>query len=112
MNTSEIRSVMLDGDGSLPDGPFVGLIDGAMVPLLLFVLPKGLKGHARRDVAMRQLRDQIGGSAKDVEVQPFQGANPKALLINYLRIALPIHSKMRTTLEFGLRTIWTQRRWK
>jgi general secretion pathway protein L len=79
MSASELRSVMLDGNGSLPDGPCVGLIDGAMVPWLSLDLPKGLKGSARRDVAMRQLRDQIGGTAENVEIQPFQDANPRAL---------------------------------
>jgi general secretion pathway protein L len=79
MSASEIRSVVLDGDGNLPDGPFVGLIDGAMVPLLSFVLPKGLKGNARRDVAMRQLRDQIGTAAQSVEIQPLHGTRSKDL---------------------------------
>jgi general secretion pathway protein L len=79
MHANTLRSVELDGDGALPDGPFVGLIDGAMAPLLSFALPKGLKGNARRDVAMRQLRDQIGGTAQNIEIQPFQGSRAKDL---------------------------------
>jgi general secretion pathway protein L len=77
MSATALQIVELDGDVSLPDGPFVGVIDGAMAPLLAFELPKGLKGNARRDVAMRQLRDQIGHASHDVEIQPFQGTHPK-----------------------------------
>jgi general secretion pathway protein L len=72
MHAGELRSVVLGDGEQLPDGPFIGLIDGALTPLLSFALPNGLKGHARRDVALRQLRDQIGVSAQGVEIQPVQ----------------------------------------
>lgn len=54
-------------------GRQVGLVPGAEVPLLPVDLPRGLRGHAREQVAERQLRDMLDGGADTLEIRPFHG---------------------------------------
>lgn len=49
----------------------VGLVPGMDVPLLSVDLPAALRGHAREQVAERQLRDALSGGQDQVEIRPF-----------------------------------------
>ncbi|MCE8009872.1 type II secretion system protein GspL [Aestuariivita sp.] len=61
-------------DGSDPPVPElkgVRLVPGAQVPLLTLELPDGLRGQAREQVALRQLRDQVGLAGDRIEIRPY-----------------------------------------
>ena len=49
----------------------IGLVSGADVPLLPLDLPDALQGHAREQVATRQLCDGLGVAPEDLEIRPF-----------------------------------------
>lgn len=49
----------------------VMLVPGADVPLLRLDLPTGLRGQAREQVALRQMRDEVGLSGDAIEIRPF-----------------------------------------
>lgn len=49
----------------------VGLVPGAEVPLMAVNLPAALRGHAREQVAERQMRDALAGGRDTVEIRPF-----------------------------------------
>ncbi|QGX96752.1 hypothetical protein EI983_00075 (plasmid) [Roseovarius faecimaris] len=49
----------------------VGLVPGAEVPLMVVSLPAALRGHAREQVAERQMRDALAGGRDIVEIRPF-----------------------------------------
>lgn len=81
--TGEIRTdertegVFPDGFVYLTDGApalkarQVGLVPGAEVPLMVVSLPAALRGHAREQVAERQMRDALVGGRDTVEIRPF-----------------------------------------
>lgn len=48
----------------------IGVVPGAEVAVLGLELPNGLRGQNREQVALRQLRDQIGIDASTVEIRP------------------------------------------
>jgi general secretion pathway protein L len=60
------------GAGALT-GRQIGLVPGAEVPLLPVDLPGALRGHAREQVADRQMRDALAGGEDLIEVRPFHG---------------------------------------
>jgi len=49
----------------------IGLVPGTQVPLLAVDLPAALRGHAREQVAERQMRDALAGGRDNVEIRPF-----------------------------------------
>ena len=49
----------------------IGLVPGAEVPLLSVTLPGALRGHAREQVAERQMRDALASGQDVIEVRPF-----------------------------------------
>lgn len=49
----------------------VGLVPGADVPLMAVTLPAALRGHAREQVAERQMRDALSGGRDTIEIRPF-----------------------------------------
>lgn len=56
----------------------IGLVPGADVPLLAVDLPGALRGHAREQVAERQMRDALAGGNDRIEIRPFHGpGNPQ-----------------------------------
>ncbi len=86
--------IKVDGDGA--GGPFpdsfaylseagtaltarqIGLVPGGDVPLLAVELPDALRGHAREQVAERQMRDALGGGNDKIVIRPFHGpGNPQ-----------------------------------
>ncbi|CUH63482.1 type II secretion system protein L [Thalassovita gelatinovora] len=55
----------------------VALVPGVELPLFTLDLPKGLRGQAREQVALRQLADRVGLRDGAVEMRPFTaGAKP------------------------------------
>lgn len=54
---------------------YIALAPGADAPLLTLHLPPGLQGNAREQVAWRQVQDQLGVTAKQVEMRPYKGKN-------------------------------------
>lgn len=50
----------------------IALVPGAEVPLLEVVLPAALRGHAREQVAERQIRDALAEGPDTIEIRPFQ----------------------------------------
>jgi len=59
-------------------GRQIGLVPGVEVPLLPVDLPAGLRGHAREQVADRQLRDVLAGGEDVIEIRPFHGSGAGA----------------------------------
>jgi len=49
----------------------IGLVPGADVPLMAVTLPEALRGHAREQVAERQMRDALADGRDSVEIRPF-----------------------------------------
>jgi general secretion pathway protein L len=72
-----------DAATSLPAGPHVALIPGAVVPALPVQLPTGLSGAPREAVARRQLCDQLGLSEADHDLRPLElrAANWRHMLL-------------------------------
>lgn len=56
----------------------IGLVPGAEVPLLEVVLPAALRGHAREQVAERQIRDALAEGLDAIEIRPFQPPDQQA----------------------------------
>ena len=48
----------------------VVLVPGTDVPVMRFSLPDKVRGYTRKQIAQRQLRDQMGIAAKSVDVRP------------------------------------------
>ncbi|RFP86720.1 hypothetical protein DZK27_13930 [Rhodobacteraceae bacterium 63075] len=57
--------------GSAPGARQIGLVPGNEVPLLEVNLPPALRGHAREQVAERQMRDTLASGDDLIEVRPF-----------------------------------------
>lgn len=49
----------------------IGLVSGIEVPLMEVALPAALRGHAREQVAERQLCDALASGRESVEIHPF-----------------------------------------
>ena len=63
--------------GDAPAGGSVAgklvLVPGALAPILTLDLPRRLRGHAREQVALRQVRDRLGLTPEQVELHPLPG---------------------------------------
>lgn len=70
--------VYLSEGGPPPKARQVALVPGAHVPLMAVTLPTGLRGHAREQVAERQLRDALVGGQDTVEIRPFHSAGSES----------------------------------
>ena len=57
--------------GAPPGARQIGLVPGNEVPLLKVNLPRALRGHAREQVAERQMRDALASGGDVIEVRPF-----------------------------------------
>ena len=65
------RFTYLSDDGAGLKTRQIGLVPGAEVPLMTVALPQGLRGHAREQVAERQLRDALASGRDVIEIRPF-----------------------------------------
>ncbi|WP_323783826.1 type II secretion system protein GspL [Thalassovita sp.] len=78
------------GSGT-PGARQVALVPGVELPLFTLDLPKGLRGQAREQVALRQLADRVGLREGTVEMRPFMaGAKPD----NWTRVLISDPDRM------------------
>ncbi|WP_299693814.1 type II secretion system protein GspL [uncultured Tateyamaria sp.] len=62
------------GDAARARSKQIALVPGAAVPTLALDLPAGVAGHAREQIARRQLQDRMGLTAKAVDMRPLTHA--------------------------------------
>lgn len=100
------RFMHLDGpeDGAQIAG-HIALVPGRAVPLLALHLPDGLQGGAREQVAWRQLQDQLGVTAKQVEMRPYCGGNAINSWDRVLLVAADQMQRWRHRLDPGCRAL-------